>query len=129
MGRSLGSVPAIELAARYGDQLAGLLIESGFSDTFGLLARMGVRAQGAEEGQDGFGNAFKMERVTIPTLVLHGERDVLIPPGDGQALHDHCAAEDKRLVLIPNAGHNDIMLVGMKQYFEAIHMFVRADAR
>lgn len=127
MGRSLGSVPAVEIALHYGDQLGGLIIESGFSDTFGLLERLGARTPGFTEEQAGFGNALKMSRITTRTLILHGERDVLIPPSDGQALYDHCAASDKRLVLIPGAGHNDIMLVGMTEYFEAIRQFVHAE--
>jgi hypothetical protein len=124
MGRSLGSVPAIEIAMQAGEQVAGLIIESGFSDTFGLLVRLGVRVEGADEQRDGAGNAFKMEKVTIPTLILHGQSDVLIPPDDGEELHRHCAAADKRLLLIPGAGHNDIMLVGMNEYFAAVREFV-----
>jgi hypothetical protein len=124
MGRSLGSVPAIEIALHGSKRLSGLIIESGFADTFGLLERLGLQAQGVNEDQHGFGNAQKMERITMPTLILHGRNDVLIPPSDGQALYDHCAASEKHLVLIPGAGHNDIMLVGMKHYFEAIRSFV-----
>jgi hypothetical protein len=126
MGRSLGSVPAIEIAANAGDRLEGLIIESGFSDTFGLLARLGgLRAgEGITEERDGFGNGAKMERVTIPTLVLHGENDILIPPSDGKELHQRCAAANKRLELIPFAGHNDIMVMGMSQYFGAIRDMV-----
>lgn len=33
-------------------------------------------------------------------------------------------AKDKRLVIIPNADHNDLMIVGKKQYFKAIKEFV-----
>jgi hypothetical protein len=124
MGRSLGSVTAIEIAQHAGETLAGLIIESGFSDTFGLLMRLGLQVQGAEEGQHGFGNAFKMEQVHIPTLILHGQSDVLIPPTDGQDLYRHCAATTKHLVLIPGAGHNDILMTGMTVYFDAIRAFV-----
>lgn len=128
MGRSLGSVPAIEIAAQAGDRLDGLIIESGFSDTFGLLARLGgLRAsKDVSEERDGFGSGAKMERVTIPTLVLHGKNDLLIPPSDGRELHQRCAAAIKRLELIPLAGHNDIMVMGMSQYFGAIRDFVHA---
>jgi hypothetical protein len=65
-----------------------------------------------------------MEQVTIPTLVMHGENDVLIPAADGQELYDRCASDQKRLLLIPYAGHNDIMMVGGRQYFDAIRDFV-----
>lgn len=124
MGRSLGSAAAIEVALRAGRRLAGLIVESGFADTFGLLARLGLRVVGVEEEHDGFGNAAKMEQIHTPTLVIHGRSDMLIPAGDGQELYRRCAATDKRLVLIPGAGHNDLMLVGVAAYFGAIRAFV-----
>ena len=39
-------------------------------------------------------------------------------------MHENIRAEDKRLLVIPGAGHNDLMFVGMRQYFEAIRRFV-----
>jgi pimeloyl-ACP methyl ester carboxylesterase len=124
MGRSLGSAAAIEVAVRAGEQLSGLIIESGGWDTVGLMARLGVRLQGGDEVRDGFGSRAKMSQVTIPTLIIHGEDDVLIPAADGEELYRSCAAEDKRLVLIPGAGHNDLMMVGKAEYFGAIRAFV-----
>jgi alpha-beta hydrolase superfamily lysophospholipase len=124
MGRSLGSAAAIEVASTHGDSLAGLIVESGFSDTFALLARLGVHVSGVTEARDGFGNARKMEKVTVPTLIIHGESDVLIPASDGRDLFRSSGADDKRLELISGAGHNDLMLVGTAQYFEAIRRFV-----
>jgi len=35
----------------------------------------------------------------------------------GRSCTRRCAAADKRLVLIPGAGHNDLMLVGVAAYF------------
>ena len=124
MGRSLGSAAAVEVALHAGEQLAGLIIESGFADTFALLARLGLRIQDVDEARDGFGNPAKMERIATRTLIIHGQADVLIPASDGQALHRRCAAPDKHLVLIPGAGHNDLMMVGMSRYFGAIRTFV-----
>jgi alpha-beta hydrolase superfamily lysophospholipase len=124
MGRSLGSAAAVEVALHAGEGLAGLIVESGFADTFALLARLGMRIQGADEGRDGFGNPDKMSRVTTRTLIIHGQADVLIPASDGGELYRRCAAPDKQLVLIPGAGHNDLMMVGMASYFEAIRRFV-----
>lgn len=126
MGRSLGSAAAIEVAVHAGEQLAGLIIESGFADTFALLSRLAVRLEGATEDQDGFGNATKISRITIPTLIIHGQDDLLIPAADGQELFRRSAAEHKQLVLIPDAGHNNLMLVGRDQYFQAIDTFVQA---
>ena len=125
MGRSLGSAAAIEVALRAGERLAGLIVESGFADTFGLLARLGLRVRGADEERDGFGNAAKMSHIRTSALIIHGLSDVLIPADDGQELHRRCTATDKKLVLIPGAGHNNLMLVGVAAYFEAIRAFVR----
>jgi len=125
MGRSLGSAAAIEVALRAGERLAGLIVESGFADTFGLLARLGLRVVGADEERDGFGNAVKLSHIRTPALVIHGQSDVLIPAGDGQELYRRCAATNKRLVLIPGAGHNNLMLVGVAAYSAAIRAFVQ----
>lgn len=124
MGRSLGSVPAIEIALHGGNAVSGLIIESGFADTFGLLARLGLPVEGASEAEHGFGNAARIAQITTRSLVLHGTNDVLIPPDDGQALYEQCAASDKRLVLIPGAGHNDILMVGLSEYFDALQAFI-----
>ncbi len=127
MGRSLGSAAAIEVASHAAGRLAGLIIESGFSDTFALLARLGVGVRGADEERDGFGNGVKMARINTPTLIIHGGSDVLIPAADGRELYDRCAADDKRWVLIPDGGHNDLMMVGLTAYLEAVREFVHAE--
>jgi pimeloyl-ACP methyl ester carboxylesterase len=124
MGRSLGSAAAIEVALHAGERLAGLIIESGFAQTFSLLARLGVDVQGAFEERDGVGNALKMSRITTPTLIIHGQEDNVIPVAHGQELYRCCAAQDKQLVLINDAGHNDLMIVGLPQYFQAIQTFI-----
>lgn len=129
MGRSLGSAAAIEVAVHAGTRLAGLIIDSGFANTFALLARLGVQIEQADEGRDGFGNPAKIAAVTIPTLIIHGQNDVLIPPTDGEDLYRRSGAEDKELVLVPNAGHNDLMMVGKAQYFQAIRRLVVGNNR
>jgi alpha-beta hydrolase superfamily lysophospholipase len=129
MGRSLGSAAAIEVASRFSDGAEGLIVESGFADTFALLSRLGIRQQGLTESRDGFNNAAKMESVTIPTLIIHGQRDVLIPAQDGQELFRRSAADDKRLLLIPGAGHNDLMMVGRDLYMDSILTLVRGEQR
>ena len=43
-------------------------------------------------------------------------------------MHENIRRKDKRLLVIPGARHNDLMFVGMRQYFEAIRRFVARDA-
>lgn len=120
MGRSLGSAPALEIAAKAGDDISGLIVESGFAFTVPLIERLGGSAGGLEEDAHGFGNLGKIAKVTVPTLVIHGESDHVIPVQDGLALHARCAAPEKRLLTIPNAGHNDLLNLAMDTYFGAI---------
>ncbi|MCL1470727.1 alpha/beta hydrolase [Argonema antarcticum] len=130
MGRSLGSAAAIEIANIAGanaapqHRLAGLIVESGFSESFALLARMGVQIEEEDENKDGIGNVLKLRQITTPTLIIHGQEDNLIPVAQGLVLYRFCAAPDKRLVLIPGAGHNDLIMAGTAQYFEAIRTFI-----
>ena len=124
MGRSLGSAAAIEVALHAGEGISGLIIESGFAHTFALLSRLGVYIQDVDEEQDGFGNLTKIGRVSIPVLVIHGEADMLIPPSEGRSLYERCASDNKRLVTIPGAGHNDLLYRGREKYFRAIQEFV-----
>ena len=124
MGRSLGSAAVLEIAARSTEGIAGLIIESGFAHTFPLLERLGgVRPPNAREDRDGFGNLAKIATIHLPTLIIHGEEDFIIPVEDGRDLYDASPAEEKHLVTVPGAGHNDLMLIGRNAYFDAIAQF------
>ena len=125
MGRSLGSASALEIAATAPDGFDGLIIESGFAFTLPLIERLrGWPVPDAEEQVHGFGNLAKIARVTMPTLIIHGEQDWIIPLADGRALHEGSAAAEKQLVSVPGAGHNDLIVTGQRPYFEAIRTFV-----
>jgi pimeloyl-ACP methyl ester carboxylesterase len=50
----------------------------------------------------------RLARVRGPILMLHGERDTLIPIGHAQALQ--ARAPHATLVSVPGAGHNDVHL-------------------
>ena len=120
MGRSLGSAPALELAARRGHpEVAGLAVESGFAHTLGVP----VRSLGLGE-EDGFGNLDKARRYDGPTLVLHGRGDDLIPVSEAEALFEASPSRRKRLGVIPGADHNSLFAVGAVEYREALRAFV-----
>jgi acetyl esterase/lipase len=44
-----------------------------------------------------------------PFLIAHGDRDRIIPPSEGRALHDALSRSgvDSRFVLLGGAGHED----------------------
>ncbi len=125
MGRSLGSVSALELAARYPNDIQGVIIESGFAYTEPLLRFLGVRTKnlGITE-EDGFGNYEKVSRCTKPLLVIHAQHDQFIPVSDAQALLKNCPAGRKQLIIIPGADHNSILRFAGPDYFTYIKDFI-----
>jgi fermentation-respiration switch protein FrsA (DUF1100 family) len=126
MGRSLGSAPALELAAAHVDTIAGLIIESGFALATPLLRLLGVDVARIGFNEDkGFGNLDKIRRYNGPTLIIHAQHDHIIPFSDGQSLHDASGAAKKRLLRIDHADHNDIFYRGMDTYMQAIDDFAR----
>ena len=126
MGRSLGSAPAIEIAYRYQKQLKGLIIESGFASGRNQLMRLGMSHlfRGVED-PIGFGNHLKIKEVAIPTLIIHGEDDEIIPVTEGKTLYDLSGSHEKSSLYIPHAGHNDIMMLGLEEYMGAIEKFTK----
>ncbi|MFH1490666.1 MAG: alpha/beta hydrolase [Pseudomonadota bacterium] len=122
MGRSLGSASALEIAAHYGDQIGGLIIESGFAHVIPLLLLLGINA--GELGiKDRFQHLDKIKAFTKPTLIIHAEMDHIIPFSDAEALYEACRSQNKRLLRIEGANHNDIFLRGLSDYIQGIKAF------
>jgi alpha-beta hydrolase superfamily lysophospholipase len=125
MGRSLGSASVIEIAYHDQDRLKGMVIESGFADPLGLFQRLGIPiGQWEMEKAVVLSNIDKVQSITVPTLIIHGENDFIIPVDDGKELYNKSGSEGKRLLIIPGAGHNDLLFLGMEAYFQAIDDFV-----
>lgn len=123
MGRSLGSASALELASSRGDEIDGLIIESGFARIAPLLELLGLdpQALGFKE-ENGPGNLEKIRAFEKPTLVIHAELDHIIPYADGDALYQASPAKDKRILQIPRANHNDIFQYGLPDYMAEVKL-------
>lgn len=127
MGRSLGSAPALEIAAEYGEKIDGLIIESGFAETLPLLRTLGVDPNYLEiKEEDGFANADKIKNFNKPLLIIHAEDDYLIPLVQAEKLYAAANAPQKKILKIPNAGHNDIFVAGIKAYLTAVSELVKS---
>ena len=130
MGRSLGSVSVLELAKRYPHDFMGLIIESGFSDEDPLFQLIGTTAEKAGfRKEDGFLNGEKIKKYTGPLLVIHAEQDHIVPFSQGELLYYSCASENKKLIPIPSANHNNILSVSLQNYFAQIESFIKSYIR
>ncbi len=127
MGRSLGSIPAIEVVYHYQNDVQGLIIESGSANNFRHFFSSSFLFNHPIWSDDSkFLNKVKLRAVTKPTLIIHAEYDTIVPLEEGRELYTNSATKDKRLVIIPDADHNDLMIVGKERYFKAIEQFVKA---
>lgn len=125
MGRSLGSASALELASSYPKLISGLIIESGFAYAVPLLRFLGADpdALGITE-EKGFRNIDKIKKYDKPTLVIHAERDHIIPFSDGRALYDASGSKEKWFIKIPEANHNTIFYHGLNEYMTSVKRLV-----
>ncbi len=124
MGRSLGAHPALEVAARAPDRFRGLIIESGAGSMRRLGERLGPEADAAAVARLVDAHEAKLRSIQLPTLIIHGERDDLIPVEQARALADTLAHVAPELVVLSGAGHNDLILLRQREYFAAIAAFV-----
>jgi fermentation-respiration switch protein FrsA (DUF1100 family) len=114
-GRSVGSGPAVWLAAR--KPAAALILQSPFLSAFRVLTQIPILPF------DRFPNARDISKVRCPVLVMHGAADEVIPYWHGQKLFK-LANEPKTFVGFPGAGHNDVEIVAGVKYFQAIRQFI-----
>lgn len=121
-GRSLGCAVASEAALARRPR--ALICESGFT-SIGAIARSaypflpGIQILVTTK----YDTLSKIARVSTPVMILHGDRDDIVPFSMGEELFE-AASAPKRFYAIRGAGHNDTYLVGGGAYFEAMGAFI-----
>ena len=125
MGRSMGRHAAGELAVNAADRINGVIIESGRAN-LGRYAQ-GLEANIAQTLEDDYQARFYS--INIPVLVIHGQWDESAPLPDAVDMFNKLQTRHKHLEIIPGAGHNDLMYVGFREYFNAIRAFMARYAR
>ena len=126
MGRSLGSLSALALAERYSQHLQGMIIESGFPDVTKVMRHLNHLPRDLDT--DAFSRECleQVRQINIPALIIHGEEDEIVPVEEAHFLFDNLASTDKKMLLIPEAGHNNLIAIGVNKYFKAIKEFTSA---
>lgn len=130
-GRSVGSIFAIEAAARF-PEAAGLVLESGIADVRERLllrvapAELAVSPEAltAAVGKR-LDHRRKLARFPGPVLVLHARHDGLIDVSHGERLYSWAAGR-KQLQIFPRGDHNTIMAVNAREYFATLARFVES---
>lgn len=113
-GKSLGGGVATELCAD--TPVRGLILESTFSSVPDVAKRMvPFMPSSLVFKTERYPSSERMARITAPVLVIHGDRDALIPVRQGRELYDR-ANEPRQLYVVQGAGHNDVAAIAGLTY-------------
>ena len=115
-GFSLGTGVATFLASKVSGYRA-LILEAPFTSTYAVAGLAWVP-----------GNRFPSFRyiaqVKSPILIMHGDRDRIIPFSHGKKLYEK-APSPKRFYRIQGAGHNDIIATAGNDYWRNLNEFLK----
>ena len=120
-GRSLGSALAVYVAAQH--PASSLIIESAFTSSEDMADLYYPFLKHLMATGSNYDTSGLIGKVEIPKLIVHSERDEIIPLWMGKRLFE-LAREPKEMYVIPGAGHNDTYAVGGKEYFARLRSFI-----
>lgn len=119
-GHSLGAAVAIHTAQ--GRAFRGLILEAPFLS--GRAMAEHVSLAWVPGLGDPFDSAAKAPDVSSRVLLIHGDRDGIVPFEQGRRLFDRLGADDKCFLPVELAGHNDIALVAGDGYWQSLNTFL-----
>jgi len=119
-GRSLGAAVAIEVALAR--EARAIVLETPFR-SIRAMAREYYPFVPGFLIRSRYDNEAKMPRLALPLLVLHGDRDEVVPLAHAERLFE-LAPGPKTFFLIRGAGHNDTYVAGGEAYFDAWRAFL-----
>src|SRR5215470_17848626 len=105
LGESLGTGVAVALAAE--KKVARLVLESPYLSTVAIAASAYPFVPVRFLMKDQFRSDLRIRNVTAPVLIVHGDRDTVIPIESGEQLYALIAGP-KRFLRVPGGGHEDL---------------------
>jgi len=146
LGYSLGSGVAVELAA--GTHVGGLILQTPYYSGRALLPywikRFGVPnglkkgffnrlfpaivVRRAVKSEDSFATDIRLDRITCPVLLFHGDADTVVPISHGERVFAGIASPQKEFVRVAHGEHNNFQfMMGYDKYVETITDFCAKD--
>jgi fermentation-respiration switch protein FrsA (DUF1100 family) len=124
-GRSLGATMAAYAAMlREPD---GIILEAGFPSMRAVVRTNPILLVLSWFSTYEFPTARFLAKTRAPVLVIHGDRDSVIPYDLGRELYDTISAE-KRFVTIKNGDHNDPEPADAEAYWNGVEQLLEAIA-
>jgi uncharacterized protein len=116
LGESLGGAVALELATH--SPPAGLVLQSTFT-SIRDMARLHYPLIPRTVVPDAYPSLRLVREVRTRLLVLHGDRDEIVPLMYGEALFE-AASCPKEMIVFPGVGHNDVIALAGQRWTAAI---------
>jgi uncharacterized protein len=108
-GKSLGGAVATLLGIE--ERLLGVILESTFRSVAHMARRLlPMLPVGAVLRTERYDSIGRIGKLRAPLLLIHGDRDALVPLSEGVALFE-AARPPKELWVVPGAGHNDVSAI------------------
>ena len=125
LGESLGGAVAVDLALER--RPAGLVLLSAFTGVRDL-ARLHYPFVPARFVPDAYATLGRIRDLPAPLLVLHGDRDEIVPLAHGRALSE-AAPGPKRMHVFGGRGHNDLVPLAGAELADVIAAWARELAK
>lgn len=113
IGESIGTGVAVQMALEY-QGIKALILQAPFTSLPDIARHRMPYLPVSLLATERFENVDKIDRITMPLLVIHGLADTTIPFKFGKALFE-AAPEPKELYAIPKAKHDDLFKYGGAQ--------------
>jgi fermentation-respiration switch protein FrsA (DUF1100 family) len=120
-GESLGSAVAAGLALEYPP--AALILRSPFTSLTDVGRVHYTYLPVAWLLRDRFDTLDRISRIRVPLLVIAGDRDRVVPVSQSRRLFE-AANEPKSLLIVPDADHNDPVMLAGRDMLAAIQLFL-----
>jgi fermentation-respiration switch protein FrsA (DUF1100 family) len=105
LGESIGGAVALALALQAPPR--GLVLQSAFTSVRDM-GRLHYPFIPSAVVPDAYPNLRRIAALESPLLVIHGDRDEIVPVAHGRALFE-AAPPPKRIEIVRGAGHNDLV--------------------
>jgi len=122
-GRSLGAAVAAELATR--ENCLALILETPFASIRKMARAAFPLLPIGPLLRTRYDVVEKVKKIKVPLLVLHGDRDEVVPFSQGREVFES-APEPKEFFTIRGAHHNDTYIIGGDAYFAALKNFIES---
>jgi len=120
-GRSLGAAVAVEMATRV--QSLAVILETPFTSVRDVARDKLPFLPIGPLLKTRYDVVEKIRKLRSPLLVLHGDRDEVVPFSHGQRVFD-AAPQPNWFYAIAGAGHNDTYLVVVDPYFATLRRHI-----